>query len=177
MRVAIVVAIVVGAYLIFEFGRIQANYNIVDAQAEQQEYRNQIEALDDEIAELKQQADDGRNPREIKVLLGKELVARFHGNVAADTALATFEARFQRGAVPDDMPDVRLSADGDGCSLVQVLKRSGLTSSTSEAMRMIQQGAVRIDGIRIEDKGLVLPESGSVVLQVGKRKFARVSFS
>lgn len=130
-----------------------------------------------EIAELQNQAEGGRNPRDIKAMLGKELVARFHDGVAADAALAAFEARFQRGAMPDDMPEICLSAEGDGCALVQVLKRSGLTSSTSEAMRMIQQGAVRVDGARIADKALVLAKRGSVVLQVGKRKFARVSFS
>lgn len=131
----------------------------------------------DEIAGLRRQAEEGRNPRDIKTILARELVARFHDDAAAEAALASFDARFQRGAMPDDMPEVPLSSDDGGCSLVQALKRSGLTSSTSEAMRMIQQGAVRVDGTRVSDKALVLAKDETVVLQVGKRKFARVTLS
>ena len=130
-----------------------------------------------EIDEWRQQAKDGRNPRDIKGMLAKELVARFHDGAAADAASEAFEARFQRGAMPEDIAEICLTGEGDGCPLPQALKRAGFTSSTSEAMRMIQQGAVRIDGTRVEDKAMVVPKGKSVILQVGKRKFARVSVS
>ena len=127
-----------------------------------------------DIAKFKAEVEAGSNPRDIKVLLAKELVARFHSEGAAETAQAEFEARFQRGALPDQMPEVHLSGEGEAYLLSRALKESNLTSSTSEALRMIQQGAVRIDGERVEDKGVSLPRGASVVLQVGKRKFARV---
>ena len=130
-----------------------------------------------EIGTFKEEVGAGRNPRDIKVLLAKELVARFHSTAAADAALAEFEARFQRGALPEDMPEIRLLADAAGYPLSRALKDCGLTASTSEALRMIQQGAVRIDGERVEDKGTSLASGASVVLQVGKRKFARVLLS
>ncbi|MCB1963391.1 MAG: tyrosine--tRNA ligase [Rhodocyclaceae bacterium] len=130
-----------------------------------------------EIGTFKEEVGAGRNPRDIKVLLAKELVARFHSTAAADAALAEFEARFQRGVLPEDMPEIRLLADAAGYPLSRALKDCGLTASTSEALRMIQQGAVRIDGERVEDKGTSLASGASVVLQVGKRKFARVLLS
>lgn len=131
----------------------------------------------DEITGLRRQAEEGRNPRDIKTILARELVTRFYDEATADAARATFEARFQRGAMPDDMPEVSLPSNDDGFSLVQALKLSGLTPSTSEAMRMIQQGAVRVDGIRVSDNALMLSKDETVVLQVGKRKFARVTLS
>ena len=126
-----------------------------------------------DIVGLRRDAEGGRNPRDIKFLLAQELVARFHGPRAAEEALAEFEARFQRGALPDDMPQVNVEA-GAGIPVFQVIKQAGLTGSTSEALRMIEQGAVRLNGERIEDKGLVLAAGQSVVLQIGKRKFANV---
>ena len=132
---------------------------------------------DQEIADWRKQTEEGRNPRDIKAALAKELVARFHDDMAADTAVAAFEARFRHGAMPEDMAEMCLPGEGDGCSLIQALKHSGLTSSTSEAIRMIQQGAVRVNGVRVEDKNVVLPKNESVVLQVGKRRYARVTFS
>ncbi len=127
-----------------------------------------------EISALRQSISEGRNPRDVKVLLAQELVARFHGGAAALAALEDFETRFQRNAIPDDIPEVSLASEG-GVSVVAVLKQAGLTSSTSEALRMIDQGGVRIDGDKLTDRGLVLKPGAVVVLQVGKRKFARVT--
>tara|TARA_R110001583_G_scaffold195341_1_gene371941 strand:- start:60575 stop:61774 length:1200 start_codon:yes stop_codon:yes gene_type:complete len=126
-----------------------------------------------DIAGLRRSIDEGRNPRDVKVMLAQELVARFHGQQAAEDALSDFEARFQRNAIPDDLPEVRVVV-GEGLPVFQVVKQAGLTGTTSEAMRMIDQGAVRLNGERVADKGLVLLAGETVVLQVGKRKFAAV---
>ena len=128
-----------------------------------------------EITSMRAAVVEGRNPRDIKVLLAQELVERFHSRRAAEEAAEDFEARFRRGQLPDDLPEVVVQAADGGLSIVQVLKQAGLTGSTSEAMRMIAQGAVRLDGERIDDKDLVLPTGEAVVLQVGKRRFARVT--
>lgn len=130
-----------------------------------------------EIARLRADVEEGRNPRDVKVMLAQELVARFHDQKAADDALAEFEARFKQGALPDDMPEVTVAVQGASMPLVQVLKQAGLTGSTSEAMRMIDQGAVKIDGERVEDKSLALTGGTKAVLQVGKRKFASVTLA
>ena len=127
-----------------------------------------------EIEGLKRDVEGGRNPRDVKVMLAQELVARFHGARAAEEALADFEARFQRNAIPDDIPQVNVVAGREGMPLFQVLKQAGLTGSTSEAMRMIEQGAVKLNGERADDKGLLLKAGETVVMQVGKRKFASV---
>ncbi|GAB2180078.1 tyrosine--tRNA ligase [Denitratisoma sp. agr-D3] len=124
----------------------------------------------DAIAKLKGEVAAGRNPRDAKVLLAQEIVARFHSQAAAEDALADFEARFQRGAIPDDIPEVKVPAG----PIPQVLKQAGLVASTSEALRMIEGGGVRIDGEKVENKGLQLDAGVSVVLQVGKRKYAKV---
>jgi tyrosyl-tRNA synthetase len=116
---------------------------------------------------------DGRNPRDIKVLLGQEIVARFHSPQDADAALAEFEARFQRGVLPDDMPEITVPAG----TLAQVLKAAGLTPSTSDALRMIEGGGVRINGEKVGDRAAALGVGECVVLQVGKRKFARVTLA
>ncbi len=131
---------------------------------------------DDEIAALKASVAAGRNPRDVKVVLGQELVARFHTPRAAEEALAEFEARFRQGVLPDDMPDLTLRLEGPAL-LVQVLKQAGLTTSTSEAIRMIEQGAVRANGDRVSDRSATVPAGEAVVLQVGKRKFARVTLA
>ncbi|MFA5241980.1 MAG: tyrosine--tRNA ligase [Sulfuricella sp.] len=127
------------------------------------------------VAQWKKETAEGRNPRDIKVMFAQEIIARFHDRVAADRALADFDARFREGAMPDDMPEINLPAEGDGLSVVQALKQANLTASTSEAIRMIQQGGVKADGEKVSDKALVLSKGAAVVLQVGKRKFARVS--
>jgi len=124
-----------------------------------------------EIAKLKQEVAGGRNPRDVKVLLAQEIVARFHSQKDADEALADFEARFQRGAMPDEMPELSVPAG----PVAQALKAAGLVASTSEAQRMIDGGGVRIDGEKVSDKSLVLPAGNTIVMQVGKRKFARVT--
>jgi tyrosyl-tRNA synthetase len=129
-----------------------------------------------EIARLKASVATGLNPREVKVILGQELVARFHSQTAADEALAEFEARFRQGVLPDDMPELTLHTD-EPVSLVQLLKQAGLTVSTSEALRMIEQGAVRANGDKVSDKSVTITVGETVVLQVGKRKFAKVTLA
>jgi len=115
----------------------------------------------------------GRNPRDIKVAFAQEIVERFHDRAAAQIALADFEARFKQGGIPEDIPEHTVDTI-KMYTLAQILKQVGLTASTSEAMRMIEQGGVRLDGEKVSDKGLVLGKGQEVVLQVGKRKFARV---
>jgi tyrosyl-tRNA synthetase len=126
------------------------------------------------IEQWKREVAEGRNPRDIKVAFAQEIVARFHGRAAAEAALADFEARFRGGGMPETMPEVALDGTADGLALTQVLKQAGLTASTSEALRMIDQGGVKLNGDRITDKALKLSRGDRVVLQVGKRKFARV---
>lgn len=129
------------------------------------------------IRRWKSDVDGGANPRDIKVTFAQEIVARFHGKQAAELALSDFEARFQRGAIPDDIAEVALSTQAGYLGIAQVLKQAGLVASTSEALRMIEQGAVKLDGEKIEDKALQLAAGSSMVVQVGKRKFARISLS
>ena len=131
----------------------------------------------DEIEGLRRQVADGANPRDIKFLLGQEIVARFHDEGAAEAAQAEFVARFQKGAMPEDMPEKTLDAVDGRLGLAHLLKAAGLVGSTSEAFRMVKQGAVRIDGERVEDKGLQIAAGTTHVYQVGKRKFARVTIS
>ncbi|MCE1185043.1 MAG: tyrosine--tRNA ligase [Rhodocyclales bacterium] len=130
-----------------------------------------------EIAKLRTAIAEGRNPRDVKVQLAQELVARFHNLTAAVAALEDFEARFQRNAIPEDIPEVQIAAGAEGLGIAMVLKQAGLTASSSEALRMIAQGGVRIDGEKLSDKGLLLQAGNTVVLQVGKRKYARVTLN
>ena len=129
------------------------------------------------IGKWKEEVAGGRNPRDIKVTLAQEIVGRFHDRSAAERALADFEARFKQGEIPEDIPEVAISTAGEGMPIVQVLKQAALTASTSEAMRMIDQGGVKLDGEKVSDKTLKLPAGGPFVIQVGKRKFARVLIS
>lgn len=129
------------------------------------------------ITEWREQIGAGANPRDIKVRFAQEVVARFHGAEAATQALGDFEARFSKGAIPDVISEVCLQASNGGLSITQVLKQAGLTVSTSDAMRMIEQGGVRMDGARLTDKTQVLKVGACVVLQVGKRKFSRVTIA
>ncbi|MDB5797220.1 MAG: tyrosine--tRNA ligase [Paucimonas sp.] len=126
-----------------------------------------------DIAALRQAVEQGRNPRDVKVLLAQEIVQRFHSAQAASAALEDFDNR-ARGGIPDDIPEVRLS--GAPLGIGQLLKQANLCSSTSEALRMVDQDGVRIDGVTISDRGLKVA-AGSFVVQVGKRKFARVVLS
>jgi tyrosyl-tRNA synthetase len=124
-----------------------------------------------EMAQFKREVDGGRNPRDIKVALAQEIVARFHSSLAADDALTDFDHR-ARGGIPDDIPDIQLA--GAPLGIGQLLKQTNLCASTGEGLRMIEQNGVRIDGVAITDKGLKVA-AGVFVLQVGKRKFARVT--
>jgi len=130
-----------------------------------------------EIAQFKAEVEAGRNPRDIKVMLAQEFVARFHGQAAAEAALSDFEARFQKGGIPDEMPEFTLAADGEGLAIGTVLKEAQLCPSTSQAFRDIQAGAVKINSEKVADKSLVVKKGETVVLQVGKRKFARVTIA
>ena len=127
-----------------------------------------------QIAALKAEVASGRNPRDVKVDLGLELVSRFHSAAAAQQALDDFEARFKQGAIPDEMPEISLS--GAPLGIVSALKQAGLAPSSAEAIRNIEQGGVRIDGEKVVDRNQSIA-AGVYVLQVGKRKFARVTLS
>ena len=127
------------------------------------------------IAKWREDIEGGRNPRDIKVLFAQEIVARFHSRKAAEDALTEFEARFQKGVLPDDMPEISVAAQDGRITVPHLLKQAGLVESTSEAMRMIQQGAVKLDGERINDKAAIVDAGRVVVAQVGKRKFARIT--
>ena len=129
------------------------------------------------IRNWKKEVEGGRNPRDIKVTFAQEIVARFHDRAAAEGALADFESRFKQGEIPEDIPEVTLSTGGEAMPIAQILKQTGLTASTSEAMRMIEQGGVKLDGEKVSDKALKLSAGGPFVIQVGKRKFARVLLS
>ena len=126
-----------------------------------------------QVDQWKQSVTDGANPRDIKVQLAQEIVARFHNPQASVDALADFEARFKHGAMPETMDEISLAV-GEGVAITQLLKLAHLTSSTNEAVRMIEQGGVRIDGEKVTDKTRKLNQ-GIFVVQVGKRKFARLN--
>ncbi|MBS1154782.1 MAG: tyrosine--tRNA ligase [Proteobacteria bacterium] len=128
-----------------------------------------------EIRQFKAEVEAGRNPRDLKVLLAQEFVARFHNQAAAEAALADFETRFKKGEIPDEMPEFTLPAEGEGITVTHALKETQLCASTSQAMRDIQGGAVKINGEKVSDKAVLIAKGETVVLQVGKRKFARVS--
>jgi tyrosyl-tRNA synthetase len=131
----------------------------------------------EEIAALRRETDGGRNPRDAKVALAQEIVARFHSTAAAQHALEEFEARFRHGAVPEDLAEVFIALDGTATlGIAPLLKQAGLVPSTNEAQRSIEQGAVKIDGQRIEDRSLQMGV-GSYVVQVGKRRWARVTLA
>ncbi|MBV7261168.1 tyrosine--tRNA ligase [Photobacterium sp. WH77] len=125
----------------------------------------------EEIEQLKQEMANGRNPRDVKILLAKEIIARFHSEADADAAEQDFINRFQKGAMPDEMPEFEFSA---GVAIANLLKDADLVNSTSDALRMIRQGAVKIDGEKVDDTKLEL-SAGTAVYQVGKRKFARIT--
>jgi len=127
-----------------------------------------------EINAWRLECENGANPRNYKVKLAQEIIERFHDAAAAEKALENFEARFQRGAIPDEMDELTLSTEGSGYSIANLLKDAGLASSTSEAIRMINQGAVKISGEKVTDTKLEVPVATENVFQVGKRKFARV---
>jgi len=127
-----------------------------------------------EINAWRKQCDEGANPREFKVLLGQEIVERFHDQDAANKALEVFELRFKHGAIPEDIQVQKFNAPESGYAIANLLKDAGLTQSTSEALRMLKQGAVRIDAERVNDAKHVLKAGSEHVYQVGKRRFARI---
>jgi tyrosyl-tRNA synthetase len=127
-----------------------------------------------DIAALRRGVHEGRNPRDVKIELAKEIVARFHGAAAAEQALAHFIARFRDKALPTDLVPQVVAVDATGLKLANVLKEGGLVPSTSEGNRKIDEGAVRIDGERVTDRGLVLTAGSEHVFQVGSRRFARL---
>ena len=129
-----------------------------------------------DIAALKQQAAEGRNPRDIKIELAKEIIARFHDEASADAAEQDFIQRFQKNALPDDIPELTLTLTADSIQIANLLKEAGLVESTSEALRMIKQGAVKLDGeTKVEDSKMEFAKGSCHIFQVGKRKFAKVS--
>jgi tyrosyl-tRNA synthetase len=127
-----------------------------------------------EIKRFREDVANGSNPRDIKFLLGEEIVARFHGSEQATLARENFVAQFQQGGIPDDLPEVQLQVGSDGMLIANVIKSAGLTDSTSDAMRMLQQGAVKIDGERVTEKNLLMKAGQTIILQVGKRRFSKV---
>ena len=128
----------------------------------------------DTIRGWKKDVEGGRNPRDIKVTFAQEIVTRFHSRANAEAALRDFESR-HHGGIPDDMPEITLRTQEDGIAIGQLLKMAGLTPSTSDALRMIEQGGVKLDGEKVSDKNFRVAKGRTVVLQVGKRKFARVT--
>jgi tyrosyl-tRNA synthetase len=128
-----------------------------------------------DLAKLKREAAEGRNPRDIKFLLGEEIVARFHNQAAARDAQEEFVARFRRGELPEDMSEHEFPAEAGGLALTALLKQCNLVASGSEANRMLEQGGVKVDGEKVSDRALKLKPGATYVLQVGKRKFARVT--
>jgi len=128
-----------------------------------------------EIANLKRECAEGRNPRDAKVLLAQEIVARFHSQRDAEAALLAFQARFRDHALPESMPEVTLRTNGAGLPIPQLAKQAGVVDSTSEALRLIAQRGMKLDGEVVVDKGLTVAAGTTVVVQAGKRKFARVT--
>lgn len=128
----------------------------------------------DEIAALKKECAEGRNPRDAKVMLAKEIVARFHSGAAADGAEAEFVNRFRQGAMPSEIPEVTVPAGEEGIQIARMLKEAGLVSSTSDGNRMIEQGGVRIQGEGVSDKTLRFKAGEELIVQVGKRKWAKI---
>lgn len=130
-----------------------------------------------EVAQLRKEVSEGKNPRDVKFLLGEEIVERFHDRNAAIQAREGFIAQFQQGGIPEDIAEVQIPAEPEGIAIAHIIKTAGLTTSTSEAMRMIDQGAVKMDGERVQERNLVLKKGKKMILQVGKRRFAKISLT
>ena len=131
----------------------------------------------DVVNALREEVNQGRNPRDVKAGFAQEIVARFHSKRDAEVALLDFEARFRRGAIPDDMLEKILHAEKDGLPIAQLLKQAGLTASTTEALRLIEQGGIKLNGEKVSDKTIRLNRGQTAIVQVGKRKFAKVTIS
>lgn len=128
----------------------------------------------EEIKKLRDDVNAGMNPRDVKFLLGEELAARFHSKEAASAARENFIAQFQKGQMPEDMPEIAVAVAATGMPIANLIKAAGLTESTSDAVRMLQQGAVRVDGEKIMDRNVQMEAGKTIILQVGKRRFAKV---
>lgn len=128
-----------------------------------------------EIEAYKTDIENGKNPRDVKIDLAKELITRFHNKAAAETAHDEFINRFQKGALPEDMPELTITAENGQIAIANLLKEAGLVASTSEAFRMIKQGAAKIDSEKITERDLTIVAGATAVYQVGKRKFARIT--
>ncbi|MEQ3653335.1 MAG: tyrosine--tRNA ligase, partial [Glaciecola sp.] len=124
----------------------------------------------EEVQLLKDEVANGKNPRDVKIALAQELIARFHTEQDAEAALQDFIQRFQKNAIPDDMPEFEFALEDDGIAIGNLLKQANLVASTSDAMRMIKQGAVKIDGEKVSDTRFKIEQAGEAVYQVGKRK-------
>jgi tyrosyl-tRNA synthetase len=131
----------------------------------------------DAVNTLREEVNQGRNPRDVKVGFAQEIVARFHCKRDAEAASLDFEARFRRGAIPDEMLEKILHAEKDGLPIAQLLKQAGLTASTTEALRLIEQGGIKLNGEKVSDKTIKLNRGQTAIVQVGKRKFAKVTIS
>jgi len=129
----------------------------------------------EEIQALRDQVNNGMNPRDIKFLLGEELAARFHSSEAAGSARENFIAQFQKGQIPEGLPEIKVSVGAGGMPIANLIKATKLTESTSDAVRMLEQGAVRVDGERILDRNVQMKSGKTIILQVGKRRFAKVT--
>ncbi|NBS18059.1 MAG: tyrosine--tRNA ligase, partial [Gammaproteobacteria bacterium] len=129
------------------------------------------------ISDWRKACQEGANPRDYKVKFAQEMIARFHDRTSADRALENFEARFKQGLVPDDLVETALDTPGHGYPIANLLKDLNLTASTSESIRMIKQGGVKIDGEKIEDGKISLKKGAKGVIQVGKRKFAKFALT
>jgi tyrosyl-tRNA synthetase len=129
------------------------------------------------VEQWQSEVKQGRNPRDVKVAFAQEIVTRFHSKRDAEVALADFEARFRRGVLPDQMLEKLLYAEKDGLPIAQLLKQAGLTASTTEALRMIEQGGVKLNGEKVRDKTIKISSGQTAIVQVGKRKFAKVTVS
>ena len=127
-----------------------------------------------EIQKTRQAVAEGYNPRDVKIDFAKEIIMRFHDKAAAEAAHADFIIRFQKNELPEDLIEIRINLAEQGIAIPQLLKTANLVSSTSEAMRMIEQGAVKIDGIKVSNKALVISTGSTHIYQVGKRKFAKI---
>lgn len=129
------------------------------------------------IQQLKDDVAAGKNPRDVKILLAKEIIARFHDEASAEAAHQDFITRFQKNAIPDDMPELSLALPTEGYAIANLLKDAALVASTSEAMRMIKQGAVKINGEKVANNKHLVSTSGTAVYQVGKRKFSKITLA
>ena len=130
-----------------------------------------------EIEDFKKEMEEGKNPRDIKFLLAEEIISRFHSEEEATAAREGFIAQFAKNRIPDDIPELSFEASDEGYPIANLLKDAGLCGSTSDAMRMIQQGAAKIDGEKVADKSVKIQKGTEAVFQVGKRKFARLTIT